>query len=90
MSPTFPAKAREDSNNDEEWNKAMDAWMLNEQEMLLTHAKKYLAMIRRRTHDLIHCQEELMKDQIQQLPGKLVLVLKDIYYLRADKRGKYG
>ena len=36
----------EDSNN--EFNQAMDAWNLIEQRILLTHANKYLAMMKHR------------------------------------------
>lgn len=75
----------DDNNNDEELSEAMDAWELNKQEFLLTHAKKYLAMMRRQERD-IHCQETLIKEYIQQLPGKLEVLHKNAYNLRADEQ----
>ena len=78
------AMITDEDNNDDKFNEAMDAWELNRQEFLLTHAKKYLAMMKRQERD-IHCQEELVKAYIEQLPGKLQALRKNAYNLRGDE-----
>lgn len=69
---------------DEELNQAMDAWNLNRQIMLLIHAKKYLALMKRQECGLQR-QEEQMKIDIEQLPGKLEVLQKERSNLRADE-----